>query len=125
MKKLLLATAAALVISIGPAAAFKIDNVTFPTNETATVLLSDIPEGTKSVTCAFYDGGNKYVAVATDHDPDVIHEMVFVLKDDDDVVNIKCWLGRDHSTEVARSVYSDGPPMTDEDMAREYVPTPE
>ena len=124
MKNLLLATAAALVISTGPAAALKIDSVTFPTNELATVILSDIPEGTESVTCAFYDGGNKYAAVVTDIDPDVVHEMLFVLKEDDDIVNIKCWLGRDHSTEVARSVWGDGPPRTDEDMARDYVPMP-
>ena len=45
MKKLLLATAAALAISTSPAVALKIDSVSFPTEEYIVVILSDIPNG--------------------------------------------------------------------------------
>ena len=99
--KQLLATAAALAISAGPAAALKIDSVTFPTNEYIVVILSDIPERAESVTCAFDDGRGHTVAVETDPQPDTVHKMIFMVAEDAEANNIKCWLGRDHTTEVS------------------------
>ena len=122
MKKLLLATAAMLALSTGPAAALKIDSISFPTNEIITVILSDIPERAKSVTCVLDDGAGKNVAVETDYDPDIVHQMIFFLKDDADVDNITCWLDRDHSTKVARWLLDDVPPKKDTDFSITDLP---
>ena len=128
MKKLLLATAAVLAISTNPAAALNIDKISFPTNEIVVVILSDIPERAKSVTCVLDDGEGKNVAVETDYDPDVVHQMIFLgVKDDPDgkgnAENITCWLGRDHSTKVARWLMDvNHPPMKPSDIHVEDLP---
>jgi hypothetical protein len=122
MKKLLLATAAALAIFASPAAALTIDKISFPTEESVVVLLSAIPEHTTLVTCVLSDLDGKNVAVQIDGFPDIVDQMTFrgVVDDpeaDGNAENITCWLDHNHSTKVARWLMLDIPPQTRADQA--------